>query len=333
MITVTMYTSRDCAACDQVEADLAELQDEFPHLLVKVDVDRDAGLRERYQNSLPALEVGPYRRKYPFTKEDLRVMVSAASDRVSQLKKVDQEGYQMLVTRGLEMNSSDKISLFLSKHYLLLVQLILVVYVGLPFLAPVLMENNLTAPANAIYKIYSVMCHQLAFRSWFLFGEQPYYPRALAGVPNATTYEQLTNSPEIDYLAARSFEGDEHIGFKVALCERDVAIYGFMVIFGLIFALTGRKMRSIPWYFWVVLGVVPMGLDGVSQLPSAIQGLPGWFPIRESTPLLRTLTGGLFGWMTAWYVFPMLEETMRDARIVLTRKQAVIEQSKAKAGS
>jgi hypothetical protein len=50
-------------------------------------------------------------------------------------------------------------------------------------------------------------------------------------------------------------------------------------------------------------------------------------PIRESTPLLRTLTGGLFGWMTAWYLFPMLEETAREARLIVQRKIAVIQQT------
>ena len=54
--------------------------------------------------------------------------------------------------------------------------------------------------------------------------------------------------------------------------------------------------------------------------------LPAWVPMRESTPFLRTLTGGLFGWMTAWYLFPMIEETMRETRRILQRKFAIAEQ-------
>jgi len=42
---------------------------------------------------------------------------------------------------------------------------------------------------------------------------------------------------------------------------------------------------------------------------------------------MRTLTGGLFGWITAWYLFPMLEETAREARLIVQRKMAVINQS------
>jgi len=35
---------------------------------------------------------------------------------------------------------------------------------------------------------------------------------------------------------------------------------------------------------------------------------------------LRTLTGGLFGLMTVWYLYPLIEETMRDTYALLTRK-------------
>jgi hypothetical protein len=51
-------------------------------------------------------------------------------------------------------------------------------------------------------------------------------------------------------------------------------------------------------------------------------------PYRESTPFLRTLTGGLFGLTTAWFGYPYVEETMRDARELLTTKITRIQQKK-----
>jgi uncharacterized membrane protein len=171
------------------------------------------------------------------------------------------------------------------------------------------------------------MCHQLAFRSFFLFGEQPYYPRALAGVPNAITYEELQNSTQIDIVGARNFDGNPVVGYKVALCERDVAIYGFMLLFGLVFWASGRRLRSIPWYLWVLIGLGPIGLDGFSQLPGLASGLPAWLPVRESTPFLRVLTGAMFGWMTAWYLFPMLEDTARESLNLVQHKMAVVQQT------
>ena len=328
-MNVTLYIKPDCPLCDQAITELNELQTLIPHKLIKINIEEDQQMRERFQDRFPVVEVGPYRLRAPFDKQELQVLISAARDRINQLEKVDQDSFRQMVSKGQKMTSGDRVSFWLSRHYLLMVNLFILIYVGLPFLAPVLEKYNAPLPAQVIYRIYGTMCHQLAFRSWFLFGEQYYYPRELAGITSVTSYEALQNTSQLDLIAARNFIGNETDGFKVALCERDVAIYGFMFIFGIIYALSGRKIRAIPWYMWVVIGLVPIGIDGVSQLPSVAQGLPAWLPIRESTPFLRTLTGGLFGWMTAWYLYPMLESTMRETRQILTRKQAVIDQTKA----
>jgi uncharacterized membrane protein len=119
-------------------------------------------------------------------------------------------------------------------------------------------------------------------------------------------------------LAARNFIGNDQVGYKVALCERDVAIYGGILLFGLIFALTGFRIKSIPWWVWLALAIVPIGLDGFSQLLS--QPPLGLIPYRESTPFLRLLTGFLFGFLTAWFGYPMVEEGMVDTRQFMTAK-------------
>jgi hypothetical protein len=43
-------------------------------------------------------------------------------------------------------------------------------------------------------------------------------------------------------------------------------------------------------------------------------------PYRESTPFLRSLTGFLFGFMTAWFGYPYVEESMADNRKYLEGK-------------
>lgn len=327
MINVTIFHREKGTEFDQLLADLDSLQPIVPHRVATVDLDSDRGLQEKIGQKLPVIEIGPYHLHPPFSRQDLQIVLSAARDRVSQLEQVDEVGYNNRVAKGRTMNSGDRLSLWLSRHYLALVNILLLLYVGLPFLAPVLAKTDHPLAANIIYRVYGAMCHQLAFRSWFLFGEQAYYPRELAGVPNVVTYEVLENTKEVDLLAARSFIGNEVVGYKVALCQRDVAIYLFMVFFGIVFGIFGRKFRTIPWYMWVVFGLGPIGLDGFSQLASFMPFLAGWLPIRESTPLLRTLTGGLFGWMTAWYLFPMLEDTARETRQIMQRKLAVIQQA------
>jgi uncharacterized membrane protein len=88
--------------------------------------------------------------------------------------------------------------------------------------------------------------------------------------------------------------------------------------------VTGKKMKGLPWYFWLVFALIPIALDGGSQLPGLAQGWPSWLPVRESTPLLRTITGTLFGAGTAWYIFPLMEETMSATRFNLERKLTII---------
>lgn len=193
-------------------------------------------------------------------------------------------------------------------------------YVGLPFFAPYLMKIGASLPANIIYTIYRPLCHQLAFRSWFVFGEQPFYPREAAGIEGVKSFEEITNQTVINLREAQQFKGNEFTGYKVALCQRDIAIYASMLLFGLLFVVSGRRIKSIKWYVWVAIAIIPIGFDGLSQMPGLANNLPQWIPIRESNPILRTITGALFGFFTAWYLFPLIEESMTETRTILTEK-------------
>jgi len=309
--------------------DLDEIQKKIPHKLVLIDIDSDPTLQDKYILDIPVIEVGPYRLRYPFTKNDLEMTMAAAEDRRSQLENVDDRGYKKALERGRTVTRTDRFSLWISKHYLLVVNLFLFLYVGLPFMAPVFKEMDANGVAELIYRVYRPLCHQWSFRSWFLFGEQPYYPHAEANIPGALTFEQvsrITDANDPSRIQARLFEGNQVLGFKVALCERDIAIWGSILLFGVIFAISQRKIKSLHWLLWILIGIAPITLDGFSQLLSQLNlsALHGILPYRESTPLLRTLTGFLFGFTTAWFGFPTVEEVMSDTRRLLTKKFAVI---------
>ena len=62
------------------------------------------------------------------------------------------------------------------------------------------------------------------------------------------------------------FEGNPVLGYKVAFCERDVAIWGAMALFAIIYTATGRRLPKMHWLAWFIVGLVPIGLDGFSQL-------------------------------------------------------------------
>lgn len=193
----------------------------------------------------------------------------------------------------------------LQKWLLASIAFLLFLYLGFSFLAPVLMKAGNEDFASRIYQVYQPACHQLAYRSFFLFGEQAYYPRELAGIKGLKSYETVTATTAEDVAFARNFKGNERLGYKIVLCQRDTAIFASILLFLIVYAIFGKKMQAIPWWLWIVLAIFPIGLDGFSQLISLLE-LPflAWFPPRESTPFIRVLTGTLFGFFSAWFIVP-----------------------------
>jgi uncharacterized membrane protein len=221
----------------------------------------------------------------------------------------------------------DRILYTFARRWLLFANLFFAFYVGLPILAPVFMQVGLTGPARTIYTLYSPFCHQMASRSFFLFGEQIAYPREVAGsrltpieefMPSLPEFQDASADPnewETFMLPARQFVGNATMGYKLALCQRDISLYLAILGGGLLFGLLRRRLTIKPMPFWlfVLVGLLPIALDGFSQLFS--QFFIGFgldiMAIRESTPLLRTVTGTLFGLSLVWLIYPRLDEQMR----------------------
>ena len=161
--------------------------------------------------------------------------------------------------------------LWLSRNWLKIVLMVLFIYTGLSLAAPVLMEAGFEGAANVLYTIYAPMCHQFAFRSWFFFGDQIAYPREAAGSDLKSFETYVSQDPRFEgidlyewtadlQLKARSFKGNEQMGYKTALCERDVAIYGTMLLMGLLFSRVRRWLRPAPLWLYLILGLMPMGI-------------------------------------------------------------------------
>ncbi|MRR31675.1 DUF2085 domain-containing protein, partial [bacterium] len=272
----------------------------------------------------PILQAGPYTLNYPFSMQDVEVVLRSAQQRIDRIGENSQSDEAKRLLRGQEITRGDRFGLWFTRNYVKVIVAVLVIFTGLPFLAPVLEKTGNDGIARVIYLIYRPLCHQLTYRSYFLFGEQAVYPRQLANVPGVLTYEQVTGLNPLDLAASRDFIGNPLVGYKVAFCERDVAIYASLALFGILFQLTGRKLKQLPWILWLILAVIPIGLDGVTQIPSLMTNPPVWLPIRESTPFLRLLTGGLFGLFSGWFVFPMMEESVAITRVALSRKITVV---------
>jgi len=195
-----------------------------------------------------------------------------------------------------------------SRNLVLCIGIIILLIIVGAFLPPFLLRLGYQQTAELIYTFYSPLCHQLAFRSFFLFGEQSVYPRALAGINNMLSYEDVTKNQALDLNEGRAFYGNKQLGYKIALCQRDLAIYSFILVFILIYLLLQGKVTMLSVWVWVVVGLLPIAIDGGSQLFSIINFGISWLPIRESTPIMRVLTGAGFGFTTAWVLLPRLNQ-------------------------
>jgi len=304
-------------------------QEDYPHQLHVIDTEKEKYVKSAFTNRLPILDIGSFRVIKPANETDIQFALHETQQKIFIAQEKQDKLTLDSFTNLPVSTKSDRFSAWFSKHYMLLFNLLVLLYVGLPILAPVLMKYKMPRAANVIYKIYSPLCHQLAYRSFFLFGEQLFYPRELAGIEGVSTYEEISGYDSEDLLMARNFLGNEIAGYKIALCQRDLAIYLAILSFGLLFSLTGNKIKPIPWYVWILFGILPIGIDGFSQLISQLgMALFSWFPVRESTPLLRFISGSMFGLFTAWYGYPYIEESIAETRLSIAIKNAIINQTK-----
>ena len=224
----------------------------------------------------------------------------------------------------------DRLLLRFARNWLRIVVVVIGIYATLPVVAPIMMNAGLQAPARVIYTLYSPFCHQFAFRSFFIGGEQPVYPRELAGTDYQPYEAFVSGSPFFESVGdprifsvelmtvSRAFIGDRQMGYKTALCQRDVAIYWALFAGGLIYLAAGRRIRPVPIWLYVILGLGPIGIDGFSQL----LGYPPFelWEARETTPVFRVVTGTIFGFMNAWLIFPHLDRAMMETKYEIEGK-------------
>ena len=346
MIRATLFYLDGVGDVEKVREAFTSLQKEIPHELLEIDVSEDSALEEEYGSRVPVVEVGAYVLNAPFSEIDLKVALGATRDSIERSEAAsdaatipDADSGELAAIGHSSASSSGKSESsgsiwgmrmnrgvrFFSRHWLAAFSLVILVYAGLPFVAPTLMKVGATGPARVIYTLYSPFCHQFAFRSFFLYGPQAAYPRELAGT-DLVSYGEATGLDEDDVIAARQYVGDETVGYKTALCERDIGIYLGIFVAGLVYGFirNRRDVKPLPLKYWFLFGIVPIALDGGTQLISQLGVFP--FPARESTPFLRTATGVLFGVMNVWMAYPHVNEAMKETDRTTSAKIAVAEQ-------
>ena len=214
---------------------------------------------------------------------------------------------------------------WLCRHWLLGVSLLLGLYAGLPWLAPLFMKLGWTGAGNAIYLIYSTQCHQLPQRSFFLFGLKPMYSLA-----EIQAVWEATDNP----LILRQFVGNPEMGWKVAWSDRMVSMYTGLFVFGLLYGLLRKRLKPLSLWGFALL-ILPMVVDGGTHMISDLAGIGqgfrdsnAWlaaltnraFPVNfyagdalgSFNSQMRLITGVLFGLGAVWLAYPYVESAFAD---------------------
>lgn len=123
-----------------------------------------------------------------------------------------------------------------------------------------------------------------------------------------------------------------------------ISFYGSIWVGAILFALVRQRIRSLSPIVWFLVGILPVGLDGITHLINdLLAGTSGtgfrdtnaWLAFLTSNIFppsfyagdvlgsfnsdLRWLTGILFGLTTVWFLFPFIETAMRDLQIQASR--------------
>lgn len=209
----------------------------------------------------------------------------------------------------------------ISRRWWLTFSVLLGLYVGIPFLAPIFKHIGWNGLADAIYFLYSFQCHQMAQRSFFLFGK-----KAMYSLETIQATWRNTNDPQL----LGQFNGNPQLGWKVAWSDRMVSMYASTLFFGLLWYPFRRKVKPLPWWGFLLL-LLPMGVDGITHVISDLSGIGlgfryhnAWlakltnFTLSSSfyvgdalgsfNSWMRLISGIFFGLGVVWFGYPLLEE-------------------------
>jgi uncharacterized membrane protein len=220
--------------------------------------------------------------------------------------------------------------------WLAFLSIVILAWVALPWLAPIFMQAGWESLAKPIYWLYSLQCHQLPQRSFFLFGPQP-----MISLSEVQAVWQNTTNPAI----LRQFIGNAQLGYKVAWSDRMVSAYSSLLLGGALWYLFRGRLRTFP--IWgVALLALPMVLDGITHMMSDLAGIGEGFrytnewlaqltqyrlpqsfyvgtTIGTFNSWMRLITGVLFGIGVGWFVFSNLGAAFIRPKRTLTERKAV----------
>lgn len=157
----------------------------------------------------------------------------------------------------------------MQKKIILYIAIFLAAFSILPVLAPLFAHFGWEAAADGLYWTYQWFCHQRPWRSYHLY----------------------------DYQYA--------MDARMMLMFLSMSIGGFYIYFKRLQPLQIKTSLLVG-----ALAILPLGVDGTTQLIAEILSQnDARLPFYESTNLIRSVTGTLFGTGMAFALFPHLIQT------------------------
>lgn len=220
--TAVLYTKEGCCLCDRAKEVLRRLQGEFDLEIEEVDITRDGVLYEQYQYVIPVVVIdGKHRFESKIAEYYLRRVLATRradisagpymEDRAGRAwhgEAVPRNPYMGPKTRRV-VRAAQIGSFWFARHWLALANGINLLVLAGSALVPAMRAVGLYSLADPLFGSYRLVCHQLPYRSFYLFGHPMamcqrnvaiYASMALAGLAFALVRDRLRPLPWRWYL-------------------------------------------------------------------------------------------------------------------------------------
>jgi uncharacterized membrane protein len=213
--------------------------------------------------------------------------------------------------------------LWLSRHWLAVLNTFWGLFVGLAFAAPILATTGYQGLAHLLYVAYSLTCHQLPSRSYFMGGQQvaicqrdvAIYATLLgSGLIFSLIRRRLqpmTLRWYVFWLVPIALDGGMSMASEWLPVTPMTMLWAMgLMALGLTSAIL-RRQKYLTWHSYLFFAFGPLALIYLQ-----------FFGPYESNEYMRTLTGFIFGVGTIWYVYPQFEAGFKGVRARITTKLA-----------
>ena len=295
---VTVYTKPGCHLCEDALDTLDLLSAQYGLDINQINILDDMDLYEVYKEKIPVVVAadGRFGRLVaPITEPELRAYIDMAHrSLIPSPPSVLPQGKEPF---------TDRLAESIAKHWLRMVCIVLAIFVGIPWLAPVFAALGWWGAADPIYTAYALTCHQLPERAGTVFGYQ--------------------------------------VAFCFRNTAIYAGVLGFGMLYGLArdrdIAFLRPLRRAIPWWLFVLM-LLPLVVDGVTHMLGVrdtmgdiMMDKPEFGSFLVGSQVfslnwwLRVLTGGLAGLGAVWFAFPRMARAVEQSEALrLLYKEAAM---------